>query len=808
MIPSLVAWAAVAADPPVLPAPPPPSLTNAAAVRSLAPEEAEKQLPVLLRGVITFSFTSSSCFVQDASAGIYVGGGADMGAISVGDLVLLEGVTGPGEYAPIVRPTQTKLLGQAELPTAKPVTFGDLATGREDSQRVEIVGLVRTVSGDSVNYHILEIATGEGRLSAFVPWSVQTNLSELVDCKVRLRGVCGSWFNRQRQLFGVRLMVARAEDLTVEEPGGTNVLALAAKSIGSLLRFEPQATSGHRVKVIGTVVCQQPGRALFVQDERHGLYVQTRQAGELQPGDIVELLGFPAKGEYTPTLQDATWRKVASGAAPKPSYVGPDDALAGLYDSRLVSIQGKLLNRSVSAQETVLLLEANGAVFSAHLESKDGEAALASLQNHSLLELTGVCRIEVGEDWRAEPQWRAKSFRIILRNAADVKVLDLPPWWTLTRLLWAIGILVAVVTVSVSWAAMLNRKVRQQTGIIRRQLALEATLRERYQDLFENANDVVYTHDLGGRMTSINMAGERLLGRGRAVINGAQLLDFIAEEQRPAAAKWLEHIVDGTSPNTVEWDFLPASGDRVRLEISTRLIDREGRRVEVEGIARDVTERRRLEKEILEISTREQHRIGHDLHDGVCQQLAGIALLADTLADRLADERRPESAEARKITELVHQTNAQTRGVARGLFPVRIEENGLASALEELAQNAGVFFKTRCEFSCETPVAIRDHAVAHHVFYIAQEAILNAARHGKAQVIEVKLSPAEGGGSLLTVRDDGVGLGNAELETRGMGIRIMKYRARMIGADLQVGPGAKGGVEVLCRFASESQTTN
>src|SRR5208283_3242661 len=139
--------------------------------------------------------------------------------------------------------------------------------------------------------------------------------------------------------------------------------------------------------------------------------------------------------------------------------------------------------------------------------------------------------------------------------------------------------------------------------------------------------------DLSGRITSINVAGEQFLKRSRRNVINNHLLDFIAEEQRPAARRWLDNIVDGTAPATVEWDFLTAAGSRVRLETSTKLINHNGQEVEVEGIARDVTERHRLEKEILEVSTREQRRIGHDLHDGVCQQLAGIAVLADILAD-------------------------------------------------------------------------------------------------------------------------------------------------------------------------------
>ncbi|NOS69776.1 MAG: PAS domain S-box protein [Verrucomicrobia bacterium] len=626
----------------------------------------------------------------------------------------------------------------------------------------------------------------------------------LVGSEVSIKGVCGTWFNKQRQLFGIRLMVTSTEDIVVENPAPTNALTQPAQPIGNLMRFTPNASAyGRRVKVAGSVILHQPGRALFVQDDQRGLYVQTRQSGQLQPGDHVELLGFPIKGEYTPILQDAVWHKVGSGPSLVPVFIQPDEALGGLQDSRLVAIEGRLLDHAHNNNESVLLLEDADRIFSAHLESSESRPALMKLQTGSRLRLTGVCRIEVGDQWQAGPTWRAKSFRILLRSADDVAVIKLPPWWTLTRLLWAVGILVAAVLAALIWGTQLRRKVSKQTTIIRRQLEIEETLKDRYQDLFENANDMVYTHDLTGRVTSINLAGEQVLGRKREAIIGKMLFDFAVEEQRLPVVQWLENILDGTSPPTVEWDFIKALDGRVRLEISTRLIEREGKHVEVEGIARDVTERRRLEKEILQISTREQRRIGHDLHDGVCQQLAGIGLLTDILADKLEEQNRPEAIEAHNIAELVNKANKQTRGVARGLFPVQLEENGLVSALEELAENAGTFFNTRCKFHCDLPVVIRDHSVAQHLYFIAQEAIVNAVKHGKARCVDVHLGDSGGGRYFLVIRNDGAAFVSPSEPSRGMGIRIMNYRARMIGATVQIRSLPESGAEVFCRFVCE-----
>src|SRR4051794_3339000 len=152
-------------------------------------------------------------------------------------------------------------------------------SGGEDSQWVEVPAFVRAVTGSPATYQTLEVASGGGRLTAFISGAVRTNLASLVDSQVRVRGVCGSWFNRTRQLFGVRLVVPRAEDIIVEEPAPANALDQAARPIGDLLRFAPHASRGHRVKVAAVAVLQQPGRGVFVQDDQHGMFAQTRQLG-------------------------------------------------------------------------------------------------------------------------------------------------------------------------------------------------------------------------------------------------------------------------------------------------------------------------------------------------------------------------------------------------------------------------------------------------------------------------------------------------------------------------------------------------
>lgn len=217
-----------------------------------------------------------------------------------------------------------------------------------------------------------------------------------------------------------------------------------------------------------------------------------------------------------------------------------------------------------------------------------------------------------------------------------------------------------------------------------------------------------------------------------------------------------------------------------------------------QALQTDIAKRKRLEIEILEISAREQRRIGQDLHDGLGQHLAGIELMSQALEQKLSKISKPAAAQAAKISEYVRDAISQARLLARGLSPVVLESQGLMYALQELASRTEVLFQVACVFRCPSPILIHDNGIATHLFRIAQEAVTNAAKHGKATQIEILLDDA-GGGTRLSVTDNGCGLGADTEPTEGMGLRIMQYRASMIGASLSVKNEPPGGVTVACR---------
>jgi signal transduction histidine kinase len=215
------------------------------------------------------------------------------------------------------------------------------------------------------------------------------------------------------------------------------------------------------------------------------------------------------------------------------------------------------------------------------------------------------------------------------------------------------------------------------------------------------------------------------------------------------------------------------------------------------ALTREITERERLEKEILEISEREQQRIGHDLHDSLCQHLAATAMAGQVLGEKLAAKSLPETADARKIVSLVEDGITLTRDLAHGISPVEMESEGLVAALQALAANISKMFKVSCTFECDSPPSIDDKATITHLYRIAQEAINNAIRHGKPRQIVIGLSHRKEGVE-LTIEDDGAGLPDDWQKHRGLGTRIMAHRAAMMGGTFSIEPNPTGGTFAKC----------
>jgi signal transduction histidine kinase len=215
------------------------------------------------------------------------------------------------------------------------------------------------------------------------------------------------------------------------------------------------------------------------------------------------------------------------------------------------------------------------------------------------------------------------------------------------------------------------------------------------------------------------------------------------------------------------------------------------------ALSREIAERTRLQKELLETAEQQQQRIGGELHDNLCQHLTGTAFAGHALSQKLAEKSLPETAAAGHLVELIEAAIELTRQVARGLQPIEMKNGGIADNFQEFAATVSERFKISCRFECQQAVPLLDPNVATHLLRIAQEAVNNAIRHGKAAQINICLH-SERDGLILTITDDGGGLPENALDHNGLGLRLMAYRAEMIGATFSVERLATQGTRVTC----------
>ncbi len=456
-----------------------PTLTHVDQIRSLSPEQASLGYPVLVRGVITMDAPAPDIIVQDATAGIYVEGSVSPRFPHLlSQFVEVEGVTGPGKFAPVIRETKLRVLGQGVLPRAQLFPFSELANGQHDSQWAQVRGIVRSAAVDRSSWQeptlAMRIASEGGEFNVRVPIahdqdlspSVDKRVDKWVDSEVLIEGVCGSLYNANRQLTGILFYVPRLSFIKVEAPA-TEV------PLSALLRFSPAEGARHRVRVRGIVGYQQLGNALFLQSQGKGLRVLTHQATALEIGDLVDVLGFPAMGDSAPILEDALFHRLGHEKAPEPVKLNLDVPWEQ-FDGAVVTTSARLLNRQAQPDGLRLMLQDGDVFFDAALPASASAERLLSIPLNSEVQVTGICLVRSGGLWQT-PQ----SFRMLLRLPQDVVVLRAPSWWNLRHTLWLLGITGGVLLAVIVWVVVLGRRLQVQMDIIRQKLRSSAVLEER-----------------------------------------------------------------------------------------------------------------------------------------------------------------------------------------------------------------------------------------------------------------------------------------------------------------------------------------
>ncbi len=451
-----------------------PVLTSVAEIHRLSPKQAAREYPVHLKAIVTLPDPEKHAFfIQDSSGGIYVAAHSlGMPKLKPGEEVELDGLTGAGEFAPIVTSPRLKILGQRRLPEPARVDAEEVFSGNLDSVRVQVQGVMQSLGsrGESATF---TIKWGEHRFRGQVVGLKQLPAS-LEDAGVRIRGVCATRFNFKRQLLGIRILVADLSDIDLLEPA-PKLTEIPVKRIGELMQFSPDAKPGHRVRIQGTVTLANVQGPTYVQDESGGLLIRRHNSVEIQPGDVVDVAGFPENGEFTPILRDAVLQKLAERRPLTPARLTAEEILQEGYDAQLVQVDAFLSGQAAGRQEETLVMQAGRTLFHARVPRT---VALPPFGKGALLRLTGICNIKLGETRDVLPQ----DFELLLRSAHDITVLRSAPWWSMGRILTVLGFTVACVLVAFVWALTLRRRIRAQTRIIEAKLAQEEKLKEAAQE--------------------------------------------------------------------------------------------------------------------------------------------------------------------------------------------------------------------------------------------------------------------------------------------------------------------------------------
>jgi signal transduction histidine kinase/CheY-like chemotaxis protein len=317
------------------------------------------------------------------------------------------------------------------------------------------------MSRDDKNHLALEFINAHERIPGFVPAiSAQALPAGLgVDAVVRVKAVVGTRFNDKRQIVGVQLFIPSVDEIAVDIPAVADPFELPITTVDGLLDYTSADRVGRRVRLRGVVMLTRE-QVVYLRDSVGTLEVHSAAAADLRPGDLVDAVGFPEIGAYSPLLEDSTLRKIGTAESPKPAETTAADVLRNRVDGALLQLRGRVLQFSSAPTEDVLIVDDEGTTFTAVLDRASTGSRLAPLATGSVVELRGISSIQIV---RQANRLVPREFRVLLPSPRAVSVIKAPPWLTGSHALWVLGGLSVLTALSLAWIATLRRRVRRQT---------------------------------------------------------------------------------------------------------------------------------------------------------------------------------------------------------------------------------------------------------------------------------------------------------------------------------------------------------
>ena len=449
--------------PSLLKAQPRGQVSTVAQLRKLSSSQAAEGKEVRVRGVVTgISGWKSSFFFQDSTAGISVDRDSSSPELIPGQRVELLGITHPGKFAPVVQASSVKVIGNQPLPSARVAQLHELTLGTLDSQWTTVTGFVRTAVIKSLwgrETLLLEVDLGGGTLvTARVRNFTGDSWRRLPAAQIALRGVCGTVFNDRREFVAARFFVSSMEDITVLKPGPDNLYDRPLQSLSSLTRFEVGASTLEPIRVRGVVTSVQPGGRVYLQNAMEAALLKLPGDTSFAPGTSIEVVGYPAAGDYAPLLDGSIFRLLPLPTKPleplrlsaSKVIVEKDGFPTSPYDALLIRLQARIIQTIPGDDDSILFLQDEKTIFTARLP---GSAATQGLpQVGSIVQLTGICATRV--DDAHEPH----GFRLLLQKRSDIILVSKGPWWTADHAKQVVAVLVAAL-ILMSAFLIIGRKV-------------------------------------------------------------------------------------------------------------------------------------------------------------------------------------------------------------------------------------------------------------------------------------------------------------------------------------------------------------
>ena len=326
----------------------------------------------------------------------------------------------------------------------------------------------------------------------------------------------------------------------------------------------------------------------------------------------------------------------------------------------------------------------------------------------------------------------------------------------------------------------------------------------RLSAILDTAADAIVTINAKGIIQSMNAATERMFGYTAAEMIGRNVKILMPSPYREEHDRYLANYTKTGIKRILgvgrEAEAQRKDGSTFPVELAVSEV------VHLQlftGILRDITRRKELEREVVEIASLEQRRIGQDLHDSVGQELTALSILAGDLAESLRTNPSSGGALVEQIVKGLQRSQRELRGVMRGLLPVAVDTEGLMAALSDLADRIQREGKAACKFDCPEPVTVADNLNATHLYLIAQEAVRNAIKHARCRKIRISLESNHL--LVLKIEDDGIGMPARPADNHsGLGLRIMRNRAAIIGATLTISPAEPTGTLITCALSRKN----